>query len=142
MIGRVKNVLVAYDGSSAARRALAHTAELANGDARISVVNVMHESGVSARLEPPAERRRQDEILGDAERYLADCGIQGRMLARVGDNTAHQILRAADEVAADVVVVARRRGPAAHVLGSTSSRIVHSANCDVLVVHEGSPEPD
>jgi hypothetical protein len=38
----------------------------------------------------------------------------------------------------DVLVVARRRGPSSHVLGSTSSHIVRSANCDVLMVHDVS----
>ena len=136
------NVLVAYDASSAARRALEHAADLAHPGDRMTVVNVMHEPGISTKIEPPPERIRQEEILSDADRYLAGRGIDARMLAKVGENAAHEILTAADDVGADVVVVARRRGPTAHALGSTSSHIVRSANCDVLVVHEGSPEPD
>ena len=138
----MRNVLVAYDGSSAARRALEHAADLAHPTDRMTVVNVMHEPGVSARIEPPRERIRQEEILDDARGYLGNRGIGARMLAKVGENAAHEILTAADDIGADLLVVARRRGPASHVLGSTSSRIVHSAKCDVLVVHEGSPEPD
>jgi nucleotide-binding universal stress UspA family protein len=81
-------------------------------------------------------------MLDDARGYLADRGIEARTLAKIGDNAAHEILTAADDIGADVLVVARRRRPKAAVLGSTSSRIVHSAKCDVLVVHDGSPEPD
>ena len=143
MFAVMRNVLIAYDGSSAARRALVHAADLARPNDRMTVVNVMREPGVSARIiEPPPERIRQEQILDDARGYLADRGIEARTLAKIGDNAAHEILTAADNVGADVLVVARRRGPAAHVLGSTSSRIVHSAKCDVLVVHDGSPEPD
>ena len=143
MLAVVRNVLVAYDGSSAARRALEHAADFADPSDRMTVVNVMSEPGVSARIvEPPPERIRQEQMLDDARGYLADRGIEARMLAKIGDNAAHEILTTADNVGADVLVVARRRGPAAHILGSTSSRIVHSAKCDVLVVHDGSPEPD
>jgi nucleotide-binding universal stress UspA family protein len=129
MLAAMRNVLVAYDGSSAARRALEHAADFAHPDDRMTV-------------EPPPERIRQEQMLDDARGYLADRGIEARMLAKIGDNAAHEILTEADNVGADVLVVARRRGPAAHILGSTSSRIVHSAKCDVLVVHDGSPEPD
>ena len=143
MFAVVRHVLVAYDGSSAARRALEHAADLAGSNDRMTVVNVMREPGVSARaVEPPPERIRQEQILDDASEYLADRGIEARTLAKIGDSAAHEILTAADNVGADVLVVARRRGRTAHILGSTSSRIVQSAKCDVLVVHDGSPEPD
>lgn len=142
MLAVMSNVLVAYEDSSAARRALEHAADLARPTDRMTVVNVMHEPAVSARIGPPPERIRQQEILDDAGGYLADRGIEARTLAKIGDNAAHEILTAADDVGADVLVVARRRRPTAHILGSTSSRIVHSAKCDVLVVHDRSPEPD
>lgn len=47
-------VLVAYDGSAPARKALAHAAELALPGGAVTVVNVMREPGVGARLGPPA----------------------------------------------------------------------------------------
>jgi nucleotide-binding universal stress UspA family protein len=122
MLAVVRNVLVAYDGSSAARRALEHAADLARPGDGMTVVNVMHEPGVSARMEPPSERLRQEEILADARGYLACRGIEARMLAKVAGNAAHEVLAAADHVGADVLVVARRRGPSSHILGSTSSR--------------------
>lgn len=138
-----RNVLVAYDGSSAARRALEHAADFARPNDRMTVVNVMDEPGVSARIiEPSPERIRQEQTLDDARGYLVDRGIEARTLAKIGDNAAHEILTAADSVGADILVVARRRGRTAHTLGSTSSRILRSAKCDVLVVHDGSSEPD
>jgi nucleotide-binding universal stress UspA family protein len=133
---RVRNVLVAYDGSEAARRALAHAADLARPDDRLAVVNVMPEPGVSAAIGPPSEQLRQEEALDDARGFLAQQGIEAELLARVG-NAASEILAAAEQVDADVVVLGRRRGPGPHLLGSTSSHVVRSARCDVLVVHEG-----
>jgi nucleotide-binding universal stress UspA family protein len=96
----------------------------------------MPEPGISARLEPPTEERhRQRDLLDEAQRLLAGCGIDAGTAAPVGD-TATEILAAAMAVGADVIVVARRRGRVPHLLGSISGRIVRSADCDVLVVHE------
>jgi nucleotide-binding universal stress UspA family protein len=138
----VRNVLVAYDGSSAARGALAHAADLAGPADRVAVVNVMREPGVSARIEPPSERLRQEEILEDARRYLDCRGIEALTLGPIGEFPAREILAAADDIGANLLVIGRRRGPMSHVLGSTSSEIVRSATCDVLVVHAGAAEPD
>jgi nucleotide-binding universal stress UspA family protein len=133
----VKQVLLAYDGSDPARRALAHAADLADPGDVVSVVNVMAEPGVGARIEPPSEERnRQWRCLEEARTFLAARGIDARTLAPVGQ-TAAEILAAADRIGADVIVVARRRGRLSHALGSVSGRLVRSAECDVLVVHEG-----
>jgi len=127
--------LVAYDGSAPARHALHRAVELtAPGDA-VSVVNVMPEPGVSARVGPPRERQRQGELLHEAAEYLAGHGIDAELIPAVG-NAAHEILAAAVEVGADVIVVARHRGRhGPHILGSVTTRVVRDAGCDVLVVH-------
>ena len=49
-----QRVLAAYDGSPAARRALARAADITAPRDTLSVINVMPEPGVSARLVPPA----------------------------------------------------------------------------------------
>jgi nucleotide-binding universal stress UspA family protein len=137
----VKRVLVAYDGSAPAQRALAHAADLARPGDVLSVVNVMAEPGVSARIEPPSEERnRQWQVLHEAQRFLAGRGIEARTVAPVGD-AATEILAAADRVRADVIVVARHRGRVPHMLGAITRRLVRAANCDVLLVHEPRAEP-
>jgi nucleotide-binding universal stress UspA family protein len=134
----VKRLLVAYDGSPAARRALAHAAQLARPQDNLSVVNVMPEPGVSARIQPASEERhRQRLLLEEAQRLLAASGIEARTIASVGD-AATEILATAERLPADLIVVGRHRGRASHLLGSTSSRLVRSATCDVLVVHTAS----
>ena len=131
----VKRILVGYDGSLPARRALAHAAELARPDDLVVVVNVMPEPGVSARIEPPTNaREHQRHLLEEAQQYLVGCGIDSRAVASVGHAGA-EILAAAERLGADVIVVARRSKRAPHLLGSVSSHIVRSARCDVLVVH-------
>jgi nucleotide-binding universal stress UspA family protein len=136
----VKQVLVAYDGSAPARRALTHAAALVRPGDDVTVVNVMAEPGVGASIEPPTkERNRQWYLLDEAQRFLAGRGIEARTLAVVGD-AAKEIVAAAERIGPDVIVVARHRGHVRHLLGSISGRIVRSANCDVLVVHEGHAE--
>ena len=137
----MKQVLVAYDGSVPARRALVHAAELARPGDAVTIVNVMPEPGVGARIEPPVdERNRQWCLLDEAQRLLAGRGIRARTMAPVGD-AATEILAAAEVVSADVIVVARHRGHVPHPLGSITSRLVRSASCDVLAVHQASAEP-
>ena len=138
----VKHLLIAYDGSAPARRALAHGADLAGPGDVVTVINVMPEPGVGARIEPPShERNRQWSLLGEAQRFLAGRGIDAGVANPVGD-AATEILAAAERIGADVIVVARQRRRAPHLLGSISGHIVRSASCDVLVVHEAGTERD
>ncbi len=134
-------MLVAYDGSAAAERALAHAAELARPGDSVTVVNVMPEPGVGTRIEPPiGERSRQWHLLDRAQRFMAEREIEAHTLAPVGD-AATEILAAAEQLAADVIVVARHRPRVPRAHGSISSRIVRAASCDVLVVHAADAEP-
>jgi nucleotide-binding universal stress UspA family protein len=136
----MKRLLIGFDGSAAAGQALAHAAELAGPDDSVSVVNVMPEPGISARIEPPSdERYRQRLLLDEALRLLANSGVRAQRVASVGD-AATEILAAAERLGADVIVVGRRRGRAAHLHGSLSSRLARAATCDVLVVHETDGE--
>jgi nucleotide-binding universal stress UspA family protein len=136
----VKRVLVAYDGSTAARRALARASEIGRGADGVTVVHVMPVPGVGAGIAPPnRERNEQWRLLEEARQFLAGRGIEVDTAARVGEAAA-EILAVADELGADVVVIGRRRGRRAHILGSTSSRIVRDAKCDVLVVHVADGE--
>jgi nucleotide-binding universal stress UspA family protein len=92
----MKRVLVAYDGSAAAPQALAHAAELAGTDDSVSVINVMPEPGISARIEPPSdERYRQRLLLDEALRFLDNSGIRAQCVAAVGDAVT-EILAAAE----------------------------------------------
>jgi nucleotide-binding universal stress UspA family protein len=136
----MRRLLVAYDGSAAARQALAHAAELVGPDDSVSVVNVMPEPGISARIEPPSdERYRQRLLLDEALQFLDNSGIRAQRVAAVGDAVT-EILAAAERLGADVIVVGRHRGHPLHLHGWVSSRLARAATCDVLVVHETGGE--
>jgi nucleotide-binding universal stress UspA family protein len=130
-------IVVGYDGSDAAKRALQRAADLAaNGD-QIVVVAAAEphaRSGITsgARLDPSEyEQRRGD--LGEAQRLLSERGIDAELVEAHGDpGTA--IVEAAKD--ADLIVVGSRGlNPVQRILlGSVSSKVVHRASSDVLVV--------
>jgi nucleotide-binding universal stress UspA family protein len=102
----------------------------------VGVVNVMPEPGVSSRLGPyTRERARQARLLGEAEEYLAERGVEALLIAPVG-GAAGEIVAAARRMDADLIVLGRHAGRTQRVLGSTSGRVMRHAPCDVLVVHD------
>ena len=135
---RSRQLVVAYDGSDAARIALAHAADLANPSDTVSAVNVIAYQSISARVEQAtdAQRDRQDEVLREAQSLLARRGVIARVVAAIGD-PATEILRIAEETGADMIVVGRHRSHTPHPLGSVSTKLIRRATCDVLVVHLG-----
>jgi nucleotide-binding universal stress UspA family protein len=127
-------VLVAYDGSPQAERALVHAATLVRHGGTVRVVNVVPAQGVGARLQTVGDddRGRQVGVLARARRLLAAHGVHAETIATAGDPAA-EILAAAADVGADVVVAGR--GKRSHRLhGSVAVRLVRGASCDVLVV--------
>jgi nucleotide-binding universal stress UspA family protein len=128
-------VLVAYDGSASARRALEHAAAFTRPGAYVLVVNVIPEQSVSSRLETisDAQRTKQRRLLREAESILAKRGVAARPVAVAGE-PATEILAAAQATGARLLVVGSdgRR----HLMRrSLSARLARDASCDVLVVH-------
>jgi nucleotide-binding universal stress UspA family protein len=132
-IGRI---VVGYDGSDAARRALARAAALSGGKADVAVVAAarLSVSGLSVLPDPRLDQER-DELLREANVLLRRQGIVAVALARRGD-PAKEIVETAREIAADLIVIgSRRRGRVRRLLlGSVAGAVVREAACDVLVV--------
>jgi nucleotide-binding universal stress UspA family protein len=126
-------LIVAYDGSAEARRALDHAAALAGPGGELTVINVVPAQAVSARLEPldDTKRARQRAQLEEARALLDRKGLRVRTVAAAGD-PFYEISALARDRGQAVVVVGRRR----HLVPgrSLTSRLVRSAPCDVLVV--------
>jgi len=130
-------IVVGYDGSDSARRALERAVSLRRGDARIVVVAAAEQRASTgftdgARLDPSEiERRRQD--LAEAQKLLSERGIDCEILEGQGD-PGDVVVQAAKD--ADLAVVGSRGlNPLQRVvLGSVSSKVVQRADCDVLVV--------
>jgi nucleotide-binding universal stress UspA family protein len=154
----MKTILVGYDGTRPAERALNRAAELAQAfDSRVVVVSVappqpidpMAATGAfglmpsySYRVEEPAEPvQRRDEALWQQHRervqaLLAGAGIPVEFVG-VGGEPAETIVEVAENQQADLIVVGTREpGFLERLLrGSVSEGVARRAHCDVLIVH-------
>ena len=128
------SVLVAYDGSPEAQRALEHAAGVTEPGAQLTIINVIPVQAVSSRLETISyeRRERQERLLRGAQRELARHGITACVVEAAGDPLT-EILATAEEVEASTLVVGRRLGR--HLHRSLGDRLMKRARCDVLVVH-------
>jgi nucleotide-binding universal stress UspA family protein len=130
-------VVVGYDGSDGAKRALERAIALAGDDGQLTVIaaaeiNIVTGITEGGRLDPSeVEQRRQD--LEEAKSFLSERGVEAETIAAQGD-PGDVILENAKN--ADLVVVGSRGlNPFQRLLlGSVSSKVVHRAECDVLVV--------
>jgi nucleotide-binding universal stress UspA family protein len=132
-----QSLIVGYDGSEPARRALEHAADLVGRGAILTVINVISVQSLSSRLQTVSdnERAKQDRLLLEAEMLLTRRGVNADLVRAAGD-PATEILSAAASMAADVIVVGRRRGTSPRLIhGSLSNTLVRKAASDVLVVH-------
>jgi nucleotide-binding universal stress UspA family protein len=131
-------ILVAYDGSESAHRALDQAEELANDGAEISVVSVaepLPQFGRAGAMLAPEEEEERAQQLVDAKTALAGRGVSTKVVERKGD-PASMIIDEAERQDVDFIFMGSRRLNAVQrfLLGSVSSKVVHRAPCDVLVV--------
>lgn len=130
-------IVVGYDGSEAAKRALERAAALASDASHVVVIAVAvpyPRSGITipANRDPEEFRRRADD-LDVARRFLSSRGIFAETLQARG-NPAEVLVDASKD--ADLVIVGSASLSRLQrlVLGSVSSKVVRDAACDVLVV--------
>ena len=116
-------ILVAYDGSPSARRALDRAASLHRGGAAFGLIHV--------REHGPHD----DGALEEARLGLAARGIDAQVVQAQGA-AARAICVAAERDDYDMIVVGRRnlRDAGLLLLGSVAARVVAGAACDVVVV--------
>lgn len=134
----MKRIVVGFDGSDNARKALARAAEIANG-ATVAVVSAtspstfMRDPAVST--EDPTDVEARAQALAEARKYLDEQGITGEYINGHG-NPADVIVAEAEDSGADLIVVGTRghNAPRRVFLGSVSTNVVHHATVDVLVV--------
>ena len=121
MATRPQRILVGYDGSEAAERALAAAADLVGYGSTLSVVTV-HNGEIDHSTTADAREQLQRRHVG--ARYH-----------EVHGEPAEQLVAKARELGADLLVVGRRsRKPIRAPLGSVSAKVVRRCPCDVLVV--------
>jgi nucleotide-binding universal stress UspA family protein len=136
-------VVVGYDGSDSARRAVARGVRAAGPRGQVILVTVepkMHADGIAAeQFVEPGDQPSQ--LLADAHAIAArTCAtdatdVRTVAVARQG-NPADEILDAARAADADLIVVGRtgKSFLARAILGSVAVRVVQLAHCDILVV--------
>jgi len=134
-----RNILLCYDGSTEARRALERTAEIAGAVASqvtvVSVAEPIYPTPALADFADPRDVQAHRRLLGDAARTLRDHGVHAAIVEPTGDTTESIVEVARDEHADLIVVGSRHRGLIQRLLsGSVSSKVVADAPCDVLVV--------
>ena len=130
-------IVVGYDGSDPAKRALERAMELVDDQGRIVVVVAAEQharTGITegAHLDPSEVTRRRNDV-EEAKALLSERGIQGEAIEAQGD-PGNVVVEASKD--ADLVIVGSRGlNPVQRLLlGSVSSKVVHRAECDVLVV--------
>jgi nucleotide-binding universal stress UspA family protein len=117
-----KNIVVGFDGSQGARRALDAAAHLIGYGSTLTVVSVFRDGESAA-----------PDALAEAREWLLDRLVTATYLRRAGD-AADELVAAATELDADLLVVGRRSADGEPAPGSVSAEVVRRAVCDVLVV--------
>lgn len=137
-------MLIAVDGSAHARRAIDAVARLAPHIEGLAVVlmNVRNTPPYYGEL-PPMDfesldqflRRRQDEVLDEAIKEAHQSGLKLVTTERAVGEVAHEIVRVANELSVDQIVIGTHgRGAMGSLfLGSVAQRVVHLSKVPVLL---------
>jgi nucleotide-binding universal stress UspA family protein len=140
-IGRMSavasRIVVGYDGSEAARRALDRAAQLAGYGTTVTVVSVapsVYAQGLPP-IADPDDAAWTRALLDEARDRLTLRHVPVHTRDAIGEPAA-VIIETADELQADLIVMGTRNGNALKrfVLGSTSTKVLQNAHSDVLVV--------
>lgn len=137
-----RRVLVAFDGSTSAWRALRRAIDLARDQGAelwmITVEQSLPQYAARPGTKPltgEAAAQRFERLQLEPQREAARHGVT-LQCERVRGHPTEAIVRYADQIGADLIVIGQhgRAGLLEHVLGSTSDRVVDLAHCSVLVV--------
>ncbi len=131
-------ILIAYDGSEPAGHALTRAGQIALRGGEVTVISVVPLQASGPRSAGPVmsgdveEHKRE---LNEAVAKLKEMGVDAKAIEAVG-HPAEAIVDEAERGGFELIVVGHRglHGVQRFLLGSTSSRVVTHAHCDVLVV--------
>ncbi|MDD4245264.1 MAG: universal stress protein [Candidatus Methanomethylophilaceae archaeon] len=128
------SIILAYDGRSAAQRAL----DFAINYAEMSGLPLYIYSSIVSRdvIEREDEFAEVKKYMGEAEAKAKDAGIEVHSVIEPGP-AAENILAAASRFGCDIIVVGRSDKTIIDraVLGSVSQHVVNHAKCNVVLVH-------
>ncbi len=144
-----KVIVVGTDGSERAAVAVAHAFELAKmSGATLHAIQVVHpavkagfsdSSGGQLELDKMREHaeKSRETLLAEAARR----GVAAEVHDVPGDDVADTIVKAAEDLGSDLIVVGNRgmSGVSRFVLGSVPNKVSHHCPCSLLIVNT---EPD
>ena len=141
-VAKYKHLLLAVDFAPETEHVVARAAQLNEQcDSRLSLLHVVEylPMAYSGDLVLPDDFDLEQELLEVAKKQMAVLGDrlgvpEGDRRIEIG-GTGHTILRVAEEIGADLIVIGShgRHGLAA-LLGSTARSVLNGAKCDVLAV--------
>jgi nucleotide-binding universal stress UspA family protein len=132
-----KRILLAYDGTEQARRALAFAVELAKlTKAEIGVVSVVPVHAGRIGVDPWDDRKAHSEELVEARRLITEAGLTAELHEPYGE-VAEAIVKTAETGSYDHIVTGSRHlGLVSRTLqGSVSEAIVNKFPATVTIVH-------
>jgi nucleotide-binding universal stress UspA family protein len=135
----MRAVVVGFDGSPAADRAIDRAADLAGDGGRVVLVTAstrLESTGVVDEpiLDSPSSEER-DALLDRGAAALRERGIEPQVVATDGEPAEALVQTARDHDARLIIVGGTGSGYVARaLLGSTAETVVRRAPCDVLVV--------
>lgn len=141
-------VLLATDGSAAAAGALRAALQMAQRcQSRLSVLTMVVSNPETEALIPDLVRRSEEQahsLLARVEHDAKAGGVSPQLLVRHGDEAYEEIVGAAGDCGADLIVVGRRghRSLMRRLMGSTTSEVIGHARCPVLVVPRAASLPE
>lgn len=133
MTGLPKRILIGYDGSDCAKRALEVAASLAQDVTKMTVATVVEM--ISFGRADPFAAEEQKRLLAEGTDLLAARGVSADSIDPLDEDPADGLVWAANKIGADLIMGTHSRGPLARLaLGSVASAVAHRAPCSVLVV--------
>jgi nucleotide-binding universal stress UspA family protein len=129
-----RGILIGYDGSDCARRALEFAASLVQDGTKVTVATVV--DMISFGVADPFAAEEQKRLLAEGVELLAARGVLADSIDPLDEDPADGLVWAARKTSADLIVMGtHKRSPLARLaLGSVASAVVHRAPCSVLVV--------
>ncbi len=143
-LARFEKILVATDGSSFSEDATkVAIAMCVKSGAHLYPFNMVLTNPEYEAVAPELVQKATEDAKAHLESIIAEAADQGvgaTMLMRLGDRPDAEIVAAANEINADLIVIGQqgRRGLARMMVGDATVRVIGSATCSVLSVPVGA----